>query len=78
MAEPRDLDAWTAALTAALGLESRVDVAGVLDLARVAAHTVARPAAPLTTYIAGLAAANGIDLDRVAELVEQLAPEGPS
>jgi hypothetical protein len=29
----------------------------VLDLARVAAHEVARPAAPLTTFLVGYAAA---------------------
>ncbi|HLK43417.1 MAG TPA: DUF6457 domain-containing protein, partial [Thermoleophilia bacterium] len=35
----------------------------VLDLARVAAHGVARPAAPLTTFLAGyvLGAQGGLD-----------------
>ncbi len=51
------LDAWIAELSAALG----VDVASVprellLDLARDAAHGVARPAAPVTTFLVGLAA----------------------
>lgn len=50
------LDDWTAELSAALGLDLEVDVAGVLDLARVAAHNVARPAAPLTTFLVGYAA----------------------
>jgi hypothetical protein len=37
--------------------------AALLDLARVAAHSIARPAAPLTTFLAGyaLGAAGGLD-----------------
>lgn len=51
------LDAWVAELCAALSLDpSAVDRTQLLDLARDAAHTVARPAAPLTTFVAGLAA----------------------
>lgn len=51
------LDEWTAAVKAELGLDLDVDVAAVLDLARDAAHGVARPAAPLTTFLVGYAAA---------------------
>ena len=47
---------WTEELKAALGLDLDVDVADVLDLARAAAHHVARPAAPLTTFLVGYAA----------------------
>jgi hypothetical protein len=50
------LDDWTQELCSALGLDLQVDVDGVLDLARVAAHNVARPAAPLTTFLVGYAA----------------------
>jgi hypothetical protein len=51
------LDAWVNELCAALGLDpSVVDRTTVLDLARDAAHNVARPAAPLTTFDAGFAA----------------------
>lgn len=58
------LDRWVDALEAELGLPPRtVDVGAVLDLARDAAHQVARPAAPVTAYAvgyaAGLAAARG-------------------
>ncbi|SKC34962.1 DUF6457 domain-containing protein [Krasilnikoviella flava] len=58
------LDRWVDALEAELGLPLRsVDVGAVLDLARDAAHQVARPAAPVTAYAvgyaAGLAAARG-------------------
>jgi len=51
------LDAWIDELAAALDLDAAlVDRDSVLDLARDAAHGVARPAAPLTTFLAGLAA----------------------
>ena len=51
------LDRWVDALEAELGLPpGTVDVGAVLDLARDAAHQVARPAAPVSTYAAGYAA----------------------
>ena len=55
---PSDLDAWTAHLAAELGIDPAVvDIGAILDLARDAAHTVARPAAPLTAFLLGYAAA---------------------
>lgn len=53
-----ELERWAADLRTALGLDPSVvvDVTAVLDLARVAAHAVDRPAAPLTTYLVGYAA----------------------
>jgi hypothetical protein len=51
------LDNWVAAMAAELGIdELDLDVDQVLDLAADAAHAVVRPAAPLTTFIAGFAA----------------------
>ncbi|MCQ9165764.1 MULTISPECIES: DUF6457 domain-containing protein [unclassified Arthrobacter] len=51
------LDAWLAKLLAAFEIaDIEVDVHAVLNLAGVAAHAVVRPAAPLTTFVAGLAA----------------------
>lgn len=51
------LDAWWAELTAALGLgEVPIDRDALLGLAGVAAHSVIRPAAPLTTFLVGYAA----------------------
>ena len=51
------LDAWVHELSTALGVEpDATDVRLVLDLARDAAHGVARPAAPLSTFLVGLAA----------------------
>ena len=71
MSAPHDLESWTRELTAALGIEADVDVTAVLDLARVAAHGIARPAAPLTTFIAGIAAARGLPLADVLVEVER-------
>jgi molybdopterin-guanine dinucleotide biosynthesis protein A len=51
------LEDWCRALLQALELEDvEIDVSEVLALAGVAAHAVVRPAAPLTTFIAGFAA----------------------
>ncbi|MEJ7743179.1 MAG: DUF6457 domain-containing protein [Nocardioidaceae bacterium] len=51
------LTRWTQHLTEALDLELDTDIGAVLDLARDAAHNVERPAAPLTTFLVGYAAA---------------------
>ncbi|MET8678411.1 DUF6457 domain-containing protein [Streptomyces sp. NPDC004647] len=51
------LDEWIAAAKDELGIELDVDTGALLDLARDAAHGVARPAAPLTTFLVGYAAA---------------------
>ncbi len=51
------LQQWCENLLAAFELEeSRVDINAVLALAGKAAHAVVRPAAPLTTFVAGYAA----------------------
>ena len=51
------LEDWCRALLQALELEDvEMDINEVLALAGVAAHSVVRPAAPLTTFIAGFAA----------------------
>lgn len=52
------LPEWSSELCTALGIELDVDVTEVLDLARDAAHQVERPAAPLTTFLVGYAAAH--------------------
>ncbi|MFF9564555.1 DUF6457 domain-containing protein [Leifsonia sp. NPDC014704] len=54
--EPSELDDWADEAAAAVGVQLEPgDIAAVLDLARDAAHGIARPAAPLTTFIAGIA-----------------------
>jgi hypothetical protein len=64
--ERSTLEDWARRLAEALGLErSPVDLDAVLDLAGVAARSVVRPAAPVTTFLvgfaAGRAAAGGTD-----------------
>jgi len=55
---PEALDEWLVALAERLGLDAGdVPVAALLDVARDVAHNVARPAAPLSTFLVGLAAA---------------------
>ncbi len=64
------LDDWTRELAAALGVEMTAEVDTVLDLAGDAARAVVRPAAPVTTYLVGFAAArNGGDAAAVADAV---------
>ncbi|MGW1373408.1 DUF6457 domain-containing protein [Streptomyces sp. NPDC002446] len=74
------LDEWITAVKAELGIELDVDTAALLDLARDAAHGVARPAAPLTTFLIGYAAGRqGRDVkelsDRAAALASRWAAE---
>lgn len=75
-----DLDAWLSELAAALDTDvAAVDRDLLLDLARDAAHGVARPAAPLTTFLVGLAAGQrGATAEAVrdaADIARRLATE---
>lgn len=68
------LDEWITAVKAELGIELDVDTAALLDLARDAAHGVARPAAPLTTFLIGYAAGRqGADVAELAQKAAALA-----
>ena len=69
---------WTASVAAELGLDDAVDVRMVLDLARDAAHSVERPAAPLTTYLLGIAVGRGADPSEAAARLSALAAAQPS
>lgn len=50
------LEEWTAAICAELGIATPIDRDLLLEMTREVAHGVARPAAPLTAYLVGLAA----------------------
>ncbi len=64
-----NLHDWIDELSDVLDLDTEVDEALILDLARVAAHNVARPAAPVTAYMLGYAAgAAGADPEQVEAL----------
>ncbi|GBQ00811.1 molybdenum cofactor guanylyltransferase [Streptomyces spongiicola] len=68
------LDEWIASVKDELGIDLEVDTGLLLDLARDAAHGVARPAAPLTTFLVGYAAARaGGDAQAVAEAAGRAA-----
>lgn len=57
MSQEEVLEAWCAELLEHLEISGTpIDIDAVLALAGKAAHTVIRPAAPLTTFIAGYAA----------------------
>ncbi len=50
------LDAWVSALADRLGIDvTGIDKQALLDVARDAAHSVMRPAAPLATFLVGYA-----------------------
>lgn len=72
-----DLDTWTRHLADTLGLPATdMERTAVLDLARVAAHGVARPAAPLTTFLAGYAAGlRGGGPDVISDIIATIAAE---
>ena len=58
---PESLERWATALATELGLDpAAVPTGDILDLARDVAHGVARPAAPLSTFLVGLAVGAGI------------------
>ena len=67
------LDEWTEELCAELGLDPGEGQKTVLDLTRVVAHTVDRPAAPLTAYFLGVAVGRGEPLAETAARLQQLA-----
>lgn len=70
------LDEWAEAACRELGLDpAALDAKLVLDLARDVAHGVARPAAPLTTYLLGVAVGQGRPLAGSAARISQLAAE---
>ncbi len=68
------LDEWAQHVADTLGV-SCPDTREVLDLAREVAHGVERAAAPLTTWLAGMAVAQGADPAAVAVTIRALAAE---
>jgi len=68
--EESELERWVDELATVLGVDaSTTDIGLLLDVARDAAHSVARTAAPLTTFLVGLAAGqrgNSVDAVRTA------------
>lgn len=83
-AEAAQWRAWIDEVCADLGLPGDdVDVAAIHALSRVVAHGLARPLAPVSTFILGMAVGRGMDrtmaMDRIAAHVEPAdGREGPS
>ena len=74
IAEGRMLEEWIEAVCLELGLErDQLDRDLVLNLARDVAHGVARPAAPLTAYLLGLAVGRGAAARDAAARITDLA-----
>jgi Domain of unknown function (DUF6457) len=68
------LDDWIETLHTELGLDQEeATQKTILNLARVVAHTVDRPAAPLTAYFLGVAVGRGAPLAETAAKLQQLA-----
>lgn len=72
-----NLHDWIDELCDVLDVEVDLDEALILDLARDAAHNVERPAAPITTFLLGFAAAqqnaNPEQIERLAAAATALA-----
>ncbi|WP_432477771.1 DUF6457 domain-containing protein [Nocardioides sp. GXQ0305] len=72
-----NLHDWIDELCDALDVETEVDEALVLDLARTAAHDVTKVAAPITTYLLGFAAgqqgAGPAEIEKLAARAQALA-----
>ncbi|MDQ3955525.1 MAG: DUF6457 domain-containing protein [Actinomycetota bacterium] len=69
------LDDWIDEVLSELDLTDDIDVDNLLLVARDVAHAVERRAAPVTTYLLGLAVARGISLEDAASRVRGLAQE---
>ena len=67
------MERWTSAVCDDLGLDpGSADVKTVLDVARDVAHEVARPAAPLTAFLLGMAVGRGQALPDAADRIRAL------
>jgi len=76
------LEEWLETLSRELGLtELTVDddlIRTVLDVARDAAHEVERVAAPLTTFLLGVAVGRGAELGPAAQTTTALLTDTPA
>lgn len=72
------MEKWIEAVQKELGLDVVVDQELILDLARDAAHGVERKAAPITTFLLGIAIAGGADPKEAAKGIAELAGRWPT
>jgi len=75
-----DLNSWLDTVSSELGIADveldNNDIHTLLDLARDSAHEVERLAAPLTSYLVGVAVGRGASLGSAAAKVTALALSG--
>lgn len=69
---------WVHTLCAELNLPADVNVDVILDMARVTAHSVGRPAAPVTAFLMGVAVAGGMDVTEAAVRIQRRAATWPT
>lgn len=68
MADKSELTSWVEQMASEYSFDpDAVPIGLILDLARDAAHGIARPAAPLTTYLAGVLVGLGLQNGQAAE-----------
>jgi hypothetical protein len=73
------LDEWTSKVCAELGIAAgTADSDLLLGVAGEAAHAVTRPAAPLTTFLIGVAVGRGLPLAEAVARVRELAAGWPA
>lgn len=68
-----NMNEWLAELAAALDVEP-VEPTALLDLTRDVAHGVARPAAPLSCYLIGVAVGRGLSLSQAMQVARGVIP----
>jgi uncharacterized protein DUF6457 len=77
----KELDVWLDRVAAELGTTdldfSNDTIHTLLDLARDSAHEVERIAAPLTTFLVGVAVGRGASVGEAAARVTELALQDP-
>ncbi len=73
------LENWTEAVAAELGVQPPPGyLRTVLDLARDAAHQVERPAAPVTSFLLGIAVGQGKPMAETVGRLRELARSWPA
>ncbi len=71
------MNEWIEEVMKELGLSINLNIGSILDIARDAAHTVERKAAPVTTFLLGYAVAAGADVDVATKKIAELAKNWP-
>lgn len=72
------MDTWIKTVCAELNLSADVNKDVILDVARIVAHGLERPAAPITTFLLGYAVARGANVTDAAAKIEMLVNNLPA